>query len=131
MIGHLPFSSFVRPVSISLSYRLNKRVFDRVVYYQIQFYLDQKQSLYKFQSSLRSRYSIDTRLIHLTYYIKFQTDQGRFVGMISLDLQKAFDTVDYAILLMKLEAHGLSLNVIGCFRSYVSDRQQLFYLSGT
>ena len=35
-----------------------------------------------------------THLIHLTDYIKFQMDKGHFVGMILVDLQKAFDTVD-------------------------------------
>ena len=58
-------------------------------------------------------------------------DQGHFVGMIFLDLQKAFHTVDHAILLMKLEALGLSPDVIRWFRSYLSDRQQLVNLSGT
>ena len=28
-------------------------------------------------------------------------EQGHFVGMVLLDLQKSFDTVDYGILLMK------------------------------
>ena len=45
--------------------------------------------------------------------------------------KKAFDTVDHAILLMKLEALGLSPDVIRWFRLYLSDRQQLVDLSGT
>ena len=45
--------------------------------------------------------------------------------MVSLDLQKAFDTVDHSILLTKLEALGISEDVVRWFRSYLSDRQQL------
>ena len=51
--------------------------------------------------------------------------------MILLDLQKAFDTVDHGILLMKLESLGLSKDVSRWFQSYLSDRQQLVDVSGT
>ena len=58
-------------------------------------------------------------------------DKGNFVGMILLDLQKEFATVDHDILLMKLELLGLSSDAIRWFRSYASGRQQLVNISGT
>ena len=58
-------------------------------------------------------------------------DQGHFVGMVLLNLQKAFDTVDHGILLMKLKALGLSQYVSRWFGSYSSDRQQLVDVSRT
>ena len=120
-----------RPVSI-LS--IISKVFERVVYDQVESYLDQKKLLYKFQSGFRSRFSTDTCLIHLTDFIKFQMDKGHYVGMVLLDLQKPFDTVDHNILLMKLEAIGLNEDVIKWFRSYLTrltDHQQLVDVSGT
>ena len=106
-------------------------MFERVVYDQVESYLDQKKLLNKVQSGFRSRYSTDTCLTHLTDFIKFQMDQGHFVGMVLLDLQKAFYTVDHGILLMKLKALGLSQDVSKWFQSYLSDRQQLVDVSGT
>ena len=44
-----------------------------------------KKILYKCQSGLRSRFSTDTCLIHLTDYLKFQMDKGEYVGMVLLD----------------------------------------------
>ena len=58
-------------------------------------------------------------------------DKGHLIGMVLLDLQKAFDNVDRGILLMKMEALGFSQDVIRWFRSYLSDRRQLVDLSGT
>ena len=58
-------------------------------------------------------------------------DNGNLIGMVLLDLQKAFDTVDHSILLMKLEALGLSQDIIRWFHSYLSDCQQLVDVSGT
>ena len=70
------------------------------------------------------RYSTDTCLTNLTDFIKFQMDQGQFVGMVLLDIQKAFDTVDHDILLMKLKTLSLSQDVSWWFRTYSSYRQQ-------
>ena len=68
-----------RPMSILT---INSKVFERVVYDLVESYLYQKKLLYKFQSGFRSRYSTDTCLTYLTDFIKFQMDQGHFVGMV-------------------------------------------------
>ena len=63
-----------------------------------------------------------TRLIHLLGYIKGNNARG-LTGMIMLDLQKALDTVDHAILCKKLE--GMGVIAIDWFKSYLSGRQQV------
>ena len=45
-------------------------------------------------------------------------------GMILIDLQKAFGTIDHDILLKKVGAIGFSNHTIGWFKSYLSN--QLF-----
>ena len=87
--------------------------------------------MYKFQSGFRGGFSTDTCLIHLTDFIKFEMDNGHLVGMAYLDLQKAFDTVDLDILLMKIDTLGFSQEVIRWFCSFQSDRRQLVDVSGT
>jgi hypothetical protein len=117
-----------RPVSILC---ILSKIFERVVYDQIDSYLCDKNLLYKLQSGFRKQFSTDTCLIHLSDHIKFEMDKGNLIGMVLLDLQKAFDTVDHTILLMKLESLGLGQDILRWFRSYLSERQQLVDVSGT
>ncbi len=67
-------------------------------------------------------YSTDTCLIHLTDHIRVQMAKGNYTGMVLLDLQKAFDTVDHNILCSKLEAMGIGST--NWFRSYLNGRTQ-------
>ncbi|KAH3712245.1 hypothetical protein DPMN_071932 [Dreissena polymorpha] len=53
--------------------------------------------LYEYQSGLRGSFSTDSCLIHLSDHKRGQTSKGLFIGMIMLDLLKAFDTVDRAM----------------------------------
>ena len=46
-------------------------------------------------------------------------------GMILLDLQKSFDTLDKGILLEKMKYFGFQTYVIKCFESYLSNRKYL------
>ena len=49
-------------------------------------------------------------------------------GMILIDLQKAFDTIDHDILLQKLHAIGFSKHSVNWFRSYLINRTFLVNL---
>ena len=62
-------------------------------------------------------------------YIKSEIGHGRLVGLVMIDLQKAFDTVDHGILLDKMKAMGIS--DISWFNSYLSDRSQCVEVDGT
>ena len=52
-------------------------------------------------------------------------DEGFLTGMILLDLQKAFDTIDHEILLQKLKSIKFSKGTIQWFRSYLIE--QIFF----
>ena len=43
--------------------------------------------------------------------------------MILIDLQKAFDTIDHNILLLKMPSLGFSREVIDWYKSYLSSRK--------
>ena len=53
--------------------------------------------------------------------------RGKYVGMLLLNVQKVFDSVNHDILCYKLEAMGIKS---ACFKSYLSNRQQLVSVNG-
>lgn len=115
-----------RPVSILSSI---SKVLERAVNSQLVDYLNSKNLFYEYQSGFRGKYSTDTCLINLTDHIKGETRKGNLVGMVLIDLRKAFDTVDGDILLEKLSAMGVTS--LEWFRSYLFDRGQCTEVDGT
>ena len=57
-------------------------------------------------------------------------DKGQHTGMILIDLLKAFDTLDYDILLKKMECAGFKKPVIKWFKSYLSNRNFFVSIEG-
>ena len=56
---------------------------------------------------------------------KAPLDKGEYVGVIFMDLSKAFDTINHDLLLAKLKAYGFSHNALAFMLSYLkkqSDR---------
>ena len=88
-----------------------------------QAFLDENKILYKFQSGFRRNFSTDSCLSYLSNKIANGFESGLHTGMILIDLQKAFDTIDQEILINKLEVLGFSKNVILWFKSYLSNRK--------
>ena len=48
-------------------------------------------------------------------------DEGLLTGMILIDLQKAFDTIDHEILLQRLKASKFCEIAVKWFKSYISE----------
>ncbi|CAL4065468.1 unnamed protein product [Meganyctiphanes norvegica] len=62
-------------------------------------------------------------------HIRMLVSKGKYVGMVLLDLQKAFDTVDHEILCKTLE--GMGIDFTEWFKSYLGGRQQVVVANET
>ena len=108
-----------RPLSILC---IASKLLEKAVYVQLEAYLIEQGLLYELQSGFRKSFSTDTCLIHLGDYIREQMSLGFYTGMVLLDLQKAFDTVDHVILCKKLKTMGVN--------SYLGERKQIVCVNG-
>ncbi|KAJ8046701.1 RNA-directed DNA polymerase from mobile element jockey [Holothuria leucospilota] len=114
-----------RPISI-LS--VASKLLEKAIFTQMEKYLKENNILYGFQSGFRGGFSTETCLVHLSDYIRSQSSLGNYTGMVLIDLQKAFDTVDHNILCSKLRAMGFSN--VDWFKSYLGGRRQLVSVNG-
>ena len=86
-------------------------------------FLSKNKLMYRFQSGFRKNYSTNTCLGHLTDKITTRFEKGLFIGMILIDLQKAFDNIDHQILLKKIKYLDFSKSTITWFKSYLCERK--------
>ena len=85
----------------------------------------------KLQSAYRKFHSTETALLQVQDFILRAIDNGECVFLVLLDLSAAFDTVDYTILLKRLECqYGYKGCVIKWIRSYLIGRKQVITTKG-
>ena len=83
-------------------------------------------SFYGFKSGKNTTYC----LVDLLKQITKSIDNGEFAITLFLDLIKAFDTVNYSILLSKLSYYGIKGIENLWFKSYLQQRRQTIYVNG-
>ena len=69
-------------------------------------------------------------LLDLTNQWCFNIDRGLINAVLFLDRKKAFDTVDYNLLVTKLEYMGVRGQSLEWFKSYLSNRYQAIFING-
>ena len=102
---------------------VESKIIDNIIQISTQEYLDKNGLLYKYQSGFRAKFSTNSCLVQLTDFILREMDKEFHTGMILVDLQKAFDTLDHTALLQKMECIGFKESVIKWFQSNPSNRK--------
>ena len=93
-----------------------------MLYDQVDNFLLKNNVLYNYHLGFRKNHLADFCLSFLNGKILKSFDKGLFTGMMLIDLQKAFNTINHEIVLGKLHANGFSEKIIAWFKSYLSDR---------
>ena len=118
-----------RPVS-NLPYF--SKIIERVVAAQVQQHMDDNNLNNPHQSAYRKHHSCETANLKVQNDILRAMDRGFVVIHVMLDLSAAFDTLDHAILLKRLENMvGVSGTALSWFASYLSGRSQQVVIDGS
>ena len=98
-----------RPVSILC---VISKVFDKIMFDRLQKFLNDFNILYENQFGFRRNHS--THMAHIVLMVKIvhALENGESVIGLYLDFSKAFDTVNHAILLDRLEHYGIRVNAL-------------------
>jgi hypothetical protein len=119
--------NFYRPVCLLSS--LSKLI-ERIVCFQLIEFLDRHDILYKHQYGFRARHSTSQPLLHFTDKIFNALNENKINISIFIDLKKAFETVNFDILLSKMHHYGVRNTEQKWFKNYLYNRFQYCSVNG-
>ena len=117
-----------RPISVLPTI---SRLFEKLITNQLYQYMEESCLFSSDQSGFLRQHSTLTCLLKSTDDWYRGLDLGKLVGLVLIDLKKAFDTVDHDILCQKLQHYGVRQRELSWFKSYLSNRKQFCRVSGT
>lgn len=135
-------SAFVLPLlkggdpSVLTNYRpisnlcVLSKIMESLVCDQLKEFLYSNDIVSKFQSGFRKKHSTNTATMKVINDIIMALDKKLYCASLFIDLSKAFDTVDHAVLKNRLLSLGLSEHAIAWFSNYLNNRTQCIKLEG-
>ena len=98
------------------------KILERLLYNQVYEYM--MPLFHKHLSGFRKKHSCQDVLIRMTEGWRKSMDNGLNVGVVAIDLSKAFDCMPHGLLLAKLSAYGFNEEACEMMKSYVMKREQ-------
>ena len=117
-----------RPIS---TLPIISKIFEKEIYGQLYQYLINNSLFSRFQSGFRLKHSTLSLLIQMCDNWFEKMDNGELTGLKSIDIRKAFDSIDHKILLRKMhERFGIQGLELKWFQSYLTKRSQMCVVNG-
>ena len=108
-----------RPVSVLSTF---SKLYEKALKQQLLSHLDKTLSL--FISAYRKSYNTQHVLINLVEDWRAKLDKDFVVGVIFMDLSKAFDCIPHDLIIAKLHAYGFDEKALVLICSYLKRRKQ-------
>lgn len=111
----------LRPISIL---PVISKVLEKVVYMQMEKFINQENILPKHQSGFRKSHGTETALLKVTDDLLSASDSGMASVLVLLDFSRAFECLNPYLLVAKLSYYGFSSETCEWFKSYLIGREQ-------
>ena len=105
------------------------KIYERYIHDSLIPYIN--KCLSEFVAAYRKSYSSSHVLIRLVENWKKELDNKKCVGVILMDLSKAFDCIPQKLLIAKVDAYGFNENALTFFFSYLKRRKQSIQINNT
>jgi hypothetical protein len=117
-----------RPISLTC---IASKMLEHIVTSHLMKFVEGNNILCPTQHGFRSNLSCETQLVELVADVSKELDNGKEVDACVLDFSKAFDKVNHAKLIRKLETVGVSKQLTEWTAEFLRDRSQAVTLQGT
>ena len=106
------------------------KILEKLLHTQLYEYLDNKKLLSKNQGGFRPKHSTHSTIAQFTDYIYTNINKNQITQSIFIDFSKAFDTVNYQILYIKMKYFLLKKSAIKVIENYLTNRKQSVQING-
>ena len=110
-----------RPISVLPEI---SKIMERLVFNKLFDYLIDNSLLSDCQFGFRPKHSCTDAQLSILKTVHSSLSVNKKVCLVTLDIQKAFDSVNHSLLLNKLQNIGCDQQSIDCFTSYLTNRTQ-------
>ena len=116
-----------RPISLT---SVVGKLMETIIRDSIVKFLEDNDIMNDSQHGFYNKRSCLTNLLDFFHYVFDVYDESRAVDLVYLDFQKAFDKVPHKRLLSKVMSHGISGNIHGWLKDWLSERKQRVVING-
>lgn len=114
-----------RPISVV---SILSKIIEKILKIRMLSFIKKYNMIDKQQYGFLEKSNTQSAALDVIHFVSCELDQGKYVIIILIDLQKAFDVICHTVTIKKLELMGFRGSTLKLLQSYLSNRSQIVCL---